>query len=78
MSRPSKEVETLARAMADRQEPRILLGRPVKISWKNRRILDAVTAHLARKRLVEHPDLFPNRLTRQQRRRLRLRGPHGG
>jgi hypothetical protein len=79
--KPSSEVMALAMTHAASLPKRKLGGvggapvvREVPISWKNRNVIDRATLFLARQRLVKNPHGFPNRVTRQQRRRLRIAG----
>lgn len=74
MSRPSKSVCALAKQFAGQMPKRDgLFAR----SSKNRRILDAAMLMDARQRYLRDQDFPPERETRQQRRRARMRGPNG-
>jgi hypothetical protein len=72
MSRPSEAVVKVAKQIAKSQGDRIVGTFKVPYSWKNRRIIYAATLYEAHSRMRANPDLFPNRVTRQQLRRAPL------
>lgn len=78
--RPSSVVQAFAEQIAKAMPPRQLGGfrgskvRLVPISWKNRRVVDAATAHDAHRRIDAYPEQYPNRMGRQQKRWLTRRG----
>lgn len=79
--RPSPAIQEIAAQIASGMPKRNLGGiagaasREVPMSAKNRRIVDLATAFDARRRQAANPDLYPNNVTRQQKRWLRRAGP---